>query len=129
MPPDWRDNLTRVRRAVDTHFAEAVTVTPQAMGDFASGPDPERPAFTLAGVLVVGEGDQATLGGADARSWRASIPVGEAEVHVDPDTWPDVVTVEAGDHLTAEDRGGTPYEVLRIDRGQRNRVVLRLGAR
>ncbi|MBB4287671.1 hypothetical protein [Roseospira goensis] len=129
MPPIWRDRLARVRQAVDGQFGEAVTVTPQAAGDFSSGPDPARPAFPLVGVLVTGQGDQSNLDGGAARSWRVSIPVSEAELHVDPDAWPGVLDVRQGDHLTADDRGGTPYEVLRIDRGHRNRIVLRLGAR
>lgn len=129
MLPIWRDRLARVRRAVDAHLGESVTVTPQAAGDFATGPDPSRSAFPLAGVLVTGQGDQSNLDGGEARSWRASIPVGEAELHVDPDAWPAVTAVQTGDHLTADERDGTPYEVLRIDRGQRNRIVLRLGAR
>ncbi len=129
MPPLWRDRLARVRRAVDSQLADAVTVSPQACSDYANGPDPERPPFPLAGVLVAGEGDQASLGGTNARSWRASIPAGEAELHVDPEAWPTVLEVRQGDHLTADDRGGAPYEVLRIDRSQRNRIILRLGAR
>jgi len=129
MPPIWRDRLARVRQAVDGQFGEAVTVTPHVTGDFATGPDLARPSFPLAGVLTTGQGDQSNLGGGDARSWRASIPVGEAELHVDPDTWPAVATVQIGDHLTADDRDAASFEVLRIDRGHRNRIVLRLGAR
>ncbi len=127
MTAPWKDDLAAVREITDETFGETVTVTPWASGDWSSGPDASRPPFDVLAVLVVGAGDQANLSGGDGTSWRARIPVGSAELHVDSDRFPDILGARQDDRIEAPERGGQEYEILRVDRGQKNRLVLRLG--
>lgn len=126
--PVWQDRLARVRKAVDREIAEAVRVVPMRAASQYAGPspDPAREVLDLAGVLHVGEGDQTNLDGGMKTSWMARIPVGKAEVHVDPVRFPAILEVRQGDRIEAVDRGGVAFEVARIDRNRRNRLTLRL---
>lgn len=126
MTAPWQEDLAAVREIVDETLGEAITVTPWVQGDYVSGPDPARPPFDVTAVLVVGAGDEANLSGGSGTTWRLMIPVGSAELHVDPDRFPGMLGVRQGDRVTAPVRG-QDFEVLRIDRGQKNRLVLRLG--
>lgn len=130
MPSIWQDRLALVRGAVDRELGEAVRVTPMRADSqySAAAPDPARAAFDVTAVLQVGEGDETNLDGGRARSWRAQIPRGEAEVHVDPVRFPGVRDVAQGDRIEALDRGSIAFEVARIDRRRRNRLTLRLTA-
>ncbi len=66
--------------ALDTTFGEPLTITPQMMEEFvATGPDPEKPAFTAMGILdfstviVVAAGEQT----AGRSQLQATLPMAE----------------------------------------------------
>lgn len=130
MPATWQDRLARVRGAVDRELGEAVRVTPMRSASEYTAPSPDstRPVFDVTAVLQVGEGDETNLDGSRARSWRAQIPTGQAELHVDPVRFPAILDVAQGDRIEALDRSSVPFEVARIDRRRRNRITLRLNA-
>lgn len=130
MPATWQDRLARVRGAVDRELGETVRIIPmRAASQYATAsPDPARAAFDVVAVLQIGEGDETNLGGGLARSWKARIPVGKAEAHVDPLRSPAVLAVLQGDRIEAAERGSAAFEVSRVDRTRRNRITLRLNA-
>ncbi len=124
-----QDRLARVRQAVDGVHADPVRITPmQAASQYKpAGPDTNRAAFDAAGPLAIGTGDDETLAGDARTGWTARIPVGQAELSIDPVTYPLVLTVKKGDLVSAPDRQPPlSFEVVRVDRGQVTRRVLRL---
>lgn len=125
----WPDRLARVRASVDRELADLLTARPQRVSQYGgSSPDPDRAAFGLAGVLLVGEGGQSDLAGGNTGTWLARIPVGEAELQIDPDAHPKARNLCKGDLIVAEQRGGAVYEIARVEPPRRNRIVLRLAA-
>lgn len=125
----WPDRLARVRASVDRELADLLTARPQRLSQYGgASPDPDRAEFDLAGMLLVGEGGQSDLAGADTGTWLARIPTGEAELHVDPHAQPAARNLRKGDLLVASQRGGAVYEIVRVDPPRRNRIVLRLAA-
>ncbi|MBN9443680.1 hypothetical protein [Bosea sp. (in: a-proteobacteria)] len=125
----WPDRLARVRASVDRELADPITARPQRVSQYGgSSPDPDRAAFDLAGVLLVGEGGQADLAGGNTGTWLARIPVGEAELQIDPDAHPQARNLRKGDLIVAEQRSGAVYEIARVEPPRRNRIVLRLAA-
>lgn len=125
----WPDRLARVRASVDRELADLLTARPQRVSQYGgSSPDPDRATFELAGVLLVGEGGQSDLAGGNTGTWLARIPVGEAELQIDPDVHPEARNLRKGDLIVAEQRGGVVYEIARVEPPRRNRIVLRLAA-
>lgn len=127
--PVWPDRLARVRASVDRELADLLTAHPQRLSQYGgAAPDPDRPAFDLAGILLVGEGGESDLSGGNSGTWLARIPVGEAELQLDPAGWPAARNLRKGDLVVATQRGGAVYEIARVDPPRRNRIVLRLAA-
>lgn len=125
----WPDRLARVRASVDRELADLITARPQRVSQYGgTSPDPDRATFDLQGVLLVGEGGQSDLAGGNTGMWLARIPIGEAELQIDPDAHPKARNLRKGDLLVAEQRGGQVYEIARVDPPRRNRIVLRLAA-
>lgn len=126
MTRSWQDRLARVRGAVDREIGETLVISRYVQNQYAGPvPDPNTPTITVIGVLEVGEGRDVNLAGGQKTSWKARIPAGEAEAHVDPETYPAIGTAKTGDRVKAADRPGEPeFEISRIDRNRRNRFTL-----
>lgn len=133
MPPVWKERLARVRRAVDANFGDTVRVTPMLRGGrdaqyLGRVADPDRPSFECIAILQVKAGDTSGQARPANEDEALRMPVGDIFLHVDPDTYPDILGVTNGDVVEALDRGGERFEVIRPDRRMRNRMVFRLRA-
>lgn len=121
--------MRRAMAIVDRQLGEEVRVVPLSAASEYGTPQ-QGDAFTLTGVLTVGEGEESGLAGNRVQSWRARLPRGEAELAVDPAAYPAARTIVKGEIIetTAEFRDGARYQVTRVDRGQKGRLVFRLTA-
>jgi hypothetical protein len=129
MPSGWKARLPRVREINDRFHGEAVRLLPMREDAYAGAvEDTDRQAVDLVAVLRVGAGGDANLNGSNEAAWSARVPVFPATLHVDTDRYPLAGTVGRGDHILALDRDQVRFEVARIDRRQRSRLVLQLTA-
>ena len=129
MPVVWQDRLARMRQAIDGALADRITVKPLAAAAVKGRvADPARAEFTASGLLRAYRADSANLNGSTEAAWHSRIGVGRFELFVDASVHPSIAGVRQGDVIVANDRGNAQYEVLRVDRGQRSRTVLYLGA-
>jgi hypothetical protein len=127
MPPVWKERLARVRQANDANFGEAFSATPTVRDQYVgSTPDPDRPAFSFTGILKVTDGERSGLARPANEDIENRPTVGDTILHVDPDTYPAIIGLTVGDVVSADDRGGVRYEISRVDRRMRNRLVFRL---
>lgn len=118
-----RDLQPRVMAGADQRFAEQLRHLPMRDAE----PDDGRQIREFTGVLRVGGGTEAKLGGRSGSAWRTAIAAGKAELHIDPVANP-LLKVSAGDLLVALARAGEPmFEVLRVDDRGETRLVVDLG--
>lgn len=133
MPPVWRDRLARTRQIVDANLGDTVLVTPMLRSGrdaqyLGCSADPNRPAFECVAILQVKAGDTSGQSRPANEDDALRMPVGDIFLHVDPDTYPEILGVTNGDVIEALDRNGERFEVIRPDRRMRNRMVFRLRA-
>ena len=88
--------------------------------------DPDRAEFDFSAMLLVGQGEAGNLAGGNSVTWLSRIPLGEAEMQVDPDAWPAARSLRPGDRIVADDRGDVSFEIARAEGRRRNRLVFRL---
>ncbi len=118
--------LARVRGAVDREHGEPVRIEPKILGEFGRADDPARPAFDAVGVPIVSTGTQRNLSGGRAMDWTAQVGVQAVALAIDASAWPRAGTVGVGDAVLFTERGAA-FEVVRIDRDGRSRLLWRLG--
>ncbi|AXS39263.1 hypothetical protein [Breoghania sp. L-A4] len=128
MAGPWKTRLAFARRAIDAEFGETFRVEPMRKSQYQGAvADPDRAPFTLEIAHLRNHGGEDDLGGAGSKSWSVLIAGGAAELHVDPDSYPLARTILKGDQIVALDRNSEPrFEVARLDRDQRNRLVFQL---
>lgn len=125
------ERLARVRQATDREHGEPVRITPMRTGNYGVGPDTDRTVFDVVAKVDVGEGKEVGLDGGTAQTFKARLPLNEAECLVDPAIYPAALTAKTGDRVTLLSPARltrTTYEIARIDRGQLSRLVFRMNA-
>lgn len=127
MPPAWIDRLARVRKTLDTNFGDELRALPRAVSQYNGNvADTARAEFDFVALLKVGTGDTPNLEGGIKSSWKVRLPAGKAEMRVDADVYPAIETLKPGDQIRAKNRDDATFEIDRVDRNQRNRLVFQL---
>lgn len=127
--PTRENRLPMMRQAIDRDHPDRISIKPLAAAALKGRvADPLRASFDVVGLLRAYRGESANLNGSTEAAWHSRLGVGRFELFVDPAVYPLIAGVAQGDQIIARDRGNATYEVLRIDRGQRSRTVLYLGA-
>lgn len=128
--PVWQDRIARVRQSVDRELGDEIRVLPKdtSTGGQYGGvtPDINRPEFDVVGVLRIGEGQSSNMEGGIKSEWKIRLPAGTAELRVDPARFPLALKVVEGDMLRAKNRNNQLFQVNRVDRLNRLRVVFTL---
>jgi hypothetical protein len=114
-------------RAVDGRFGEDIRFEPMATSQYAGATaDPDRPAFTVAGILETSADEDDLSGTGTPNAMRSRIRGVGAIARV-PETAMPAYPLRKGDRVTAIDRNGTPtWSVVRVDPDQLGRVVIGL---
>lgn len=127
MPPVWIDRLARVRKTLDSNFGDEMRALPRAVSQYNGAvADATRAEFDFIALLKIGEGNSPNLQGGIRSTWKARLPAGSAEMRVDVTVYPLAETLKDGDHVRANNRDEAVFEINRIDRSQRNRLVFML---
>lgn len=130
MPIVSSDNALRalVYAGNDGEFGEILRILPKTAQSQYGGrkADPERAEFEIRGILRLGR-STTDISGPGRDAMPTVLPSGVAEAVIDPNGFPQVLTVKKKDLVKALERTGEPvFEVERADPHGRGRVHLLL---
>jgi len=125
----FSDLISEAMVVIDEHLGERVRVVPMKSSQYSGGiADPDRDPFELVGQLGGPTASDINLAGNRNNTWDARVGIGETMFAVDPVRFPASLTAQKGDRAEVIDahRVGVTYQIVRVDRGQKSRLIFDL---